>query len=64
MRFLLRDHLFAEMRQFMPNIIILSYSGRIHIENDHFVEIMQELSKISPRVILYPNLSSHLFPAN
>lgn len=47
------------MREFNPHIIMVSYSGRIHIEDHHFVEIMQELTKISNyKLLLFPNLTS------
>lgn len=38
---------------------MISYSGRIHIEDNHFVEIIQELTKIANyKLIFYPNLTS------
>ena len=30
-----------------PTLVMLSYSGRLHIEDHHFVEILQELTKIA-----------------
>ncbi len=40
-RFLMRDHLYSEMLKFKAQTIIISYSGKISIENEHFTEIMQ-----------------------
>lgn len=38
---------------------MISYSGRIHIEDHHFVEIIQELTKIANyKLLLFPNLTA------
>ena len=57
-RFMLRDHLYAEMRKFKPTTVIISYSGRISIDHDHFIEIIQELSKLSSKIMLFPNYTT------
>jgi hypothetical protein len=56
-RFMLRDHLFSEMHRFRPTQIVVSYSGRLNIENDHWLELIQELSKICNRVLFFPNFT-------
>lgn len=57
---MLRDHLYAEMRRFKPTSIIISYSGKIKIEHDHFIEIIQEVSKIGSKILLFPNYTTAL----
>ena len=57
---MLRDHLYSEMLRFRPTTILLSYSGRIVLDNDHFLEIVQELSKVCNRVVLFPNFTTAL----
>lgn len=38
---------------------MLSYSGRLHIEDHHFVELLQELTKIANyKLLLFPNLTN------
>lgn len=48
------------MKNFRPHSLFLSYTGRINIENEHFIEMMQELVKICPKVILFPNYTNAL----
>ena len=58
-RFVIKDFLLNQIREFNPSFILISYSGRIHIEDHHFVEIMQELTKIANyKLLFYPNLTS------
>ncbi len=54
----MRDQLYNAMRNYKPSIIIISYSGKLNIHNDHYLEIMQELIKIQPKIIFFPNLTS------
>lgn len=42
----------------MPNAIIVSYSGQLDIKEDHFNEIIRNLTIIADhRVLLFPNMS-------
>jgi hypothetical protein len=41
------------MRNFRPTTIILSYSGKIKIDDAHMVELTQELTKISNYKLLF-----------
>ena len=50
----------SQIREFCPTFIMISHSGRLKIEDSHFVEIMQELTKLSNyKLIYYPNLTAH-----
>ena len=56
--------LINQIRQFNPTFILVSYSGRLHIEDSHFVEIMQELTKLSQyKTIYFPNLTAYFASA-
>lgn len=56
---MIKDFLLNQIREFNPTLIMLSYSGRLHIEDHHFVEILQELTKIANyKLLLFPNLTS------
>jgi hypothetical protein len=38
---------------------MISYSGRIHIDDHHFVELLQEFTKIANyKLLFFPNLTS------
>lgn len=59
----MREVLYSQINDFNPAAIIVSYSGKLHIENRHFVEIMKELTKVSNyKVVMFPNLTkSYVF---
>ena len=57
-RFLMRDHLYGEIMKFRPQMVMISYSGRIKIEDQHFVEMMQEIGKVG-KVMLFNHLGSN-----
>jgi hypothetical protein len=58
-RFLIKDFVLNQIREFNPTMIIVSYSGRLQILDSHFVEIMQELTKIANyKLIFFPNLTN------
>jgi hypothetical protein len=59
-RFILRDQLYSAMKAFKPHSVLISYSGKTQVENDHFLEMMQEIVKICPKVTFFPNLTSAL----
>lgn len=44
-------------------MVVVSYSGKLNIEDRHFVEIMKELTKLGNyKVMLFPNLTKcHMF---
>ena len=59
--FLIRDFVGEDIKKFNPGYIVVSYSGRIQIIDEHFVRIMQELCLASSRkVLFYPNFTSEL----
>lgn len=37
----MRDQIYNAMRNYKPSIILLSYSGKLNLTNEHFLEIMQ-----------------------
>lgn len=52
-----------QIKEFGANYIIVSHSGRLNIEDSHFVEIMQELTKLSHyKIVYFPNLSTRFCP--
>ena len=56
---MLKDFVGDDIKKFAPNVIVISYSGRIKIINDHFEDIIKELASISSRkCLLYPNFTS------
>ncbi len=62
-RFIIRDFVLNQIREFNPTLIMISYSGRIHIEDHHFVELIQELTKIANyKLVLFPNFTAAFVP--
>lgn len=58
-RFLMRKYLYVQIQKFKPTHVIISYSNRIIIEDNHFVEMIQELTNIAKnKVMLFPNFTS------
>lgn len=56
--FLFEQTIFSEIRDFVPNAIIVSYSGQLNIQEDHFNEIIRNLTIIADhRVMLFPNMT-------
>lgn len=50
---------FADIKKFNPKQIVVSYSGVIQLSTTYFTTLMQQLSIISNRkVIFFPNLTS------
>lgn len=54
----MRDQIYNAMRNYKPSIILLSYSGKLNLTNEHFLEIMQQLIKVQPKIVFFPNLTS------
>lgn len=55
--------LINQIKEFGGSYIIVSHSGRLNIEDSHFVQIMQELTKLSHyKIVYYPNLSTRFCP--
>ena len=55
----MRDFLINQIREFNPSYVMISYSGRVKIEDGHFVEMIQELTKVANyKLIFYPNLTT------
>ena len=43
----------------MPNAIVVSYNGQLDIKEDHFNEIIRNMTIIADhRVLLFPNMSA------
>lgn len=60
---MIKDFLLNQIREFNPTLVMLSYSGRLHIDDHHFVEILQELTKIANyKLLMFPNLTASLIP--
>lgn len=58
-RFVIKDFLLNQIREFNPTIILISYSGRLQLLDAHFVELMQEFTKIANyKLLFYPNLTT------
>jgi hypothetical protein len=58
-RFIIKDFLLNQIREFNPTLIMISYSGRLHIDDHHFVELLQEFTKIANyKLLFFPNLTS------
>lgn len=58
-RFLMRKYLYGQIQKFKPTHVIISYSNRIIIEDNHFVEMIQELTNIAKnKLMLFPNFTS------
>ena len=58
-RFIIKDFLLNQIREFNPTEVMISYSGRIHLEDSHWVELVQELTKIANyKLLLFPNFTS------
>lgn len=52
-----------QIKEFGANYIIVSHSGRLNIEDSHFVEIMQELTKLTIQNCLFPQLVHQILPS-
>lgn len=43
--------------EFVPSLVVISYSGKIHLENFHFSEIIKQLAIHSnSRMVFYPSM--------
>ena len=59
--FLLKDFVGDNINKFNPHYIVVSYSGRINILDEHFTRIIQGLcSSCSRKVLFFPNFSTEL----
>ena len=48
-----------QIREFNTTMILISYGGRIHIQDHHFVQMVQEFTKIANyKLMLFPNLTT------
>lgn len=58
-----RELLSNQINDFNPSVIIISYSGKLTIENRHFIEIIKEMVRLGNyKVMLFPNLTkTYLF---
>ncbi len=55
----MRDFIINQIREFNPSYIMISYSGRLTIEDNHFVEMVQELTKVGNyKLVMYPNMTT------
>lgn len=55
----MRKYLYSQIKIFQPTHIIISYSNRIIIEDNHFVEMVQELTNISKcKIMFFPNFTT------
>lgn len=53
--------IYNEVRDYLPNTIIISYNGQLDIYEDHFNEIIRNLTIIGDhRLMLFPNMSGML----
>lgn len=51
--------MYSQILKFKPSHVIISYSNRIVLEDSHFVEMIQELTKVAKnRVMLFPNFTT------
>ena len=39
--FIIRDFLYDDIRKFNPNMILISYSGKVNIRDEHFIKMTQ-----------------------
>ena len=61
LRFAFSNFFGDDLKKFTPNVVILSYSGRISVEEKHFINIIQELASVSERkCIFFPNFTTLL----
>ena len=55
-KFMMEEVVMSHLREYNPSMIILSYSGKIHLDNEYFVEMIKQLTVISNfRLVFYPN---------
>lgn len=55
----MKDFIVNQIREFNPSYVMISYSGRITIDDGHFVELMQELTKVANyKLLFFPNLTT------
>lgn len=54
-----------EIKKFNPDFIMISYSGKLIINDAHFINLIQELTCIgNHRLLYFPNLASKIFPSS
>jgi hypothetical protein len=52
--------MYSQILSFNPSIIIISYSQKININNEYFIELIKQLTILSNyKIIFYPNLSKN-----
>ncbi len=55
-KFMMEEIVISHLREYNPSMIVLSYSGKINIDNDYFVEMVKQLAVISNfRLLFYVN---------
>lgn len=55
----MKDFLVNQIREFNPSYVMISYSGRVGIEDAHFVELIQEITKVANyKLLFFPNLTT------
>lgn len=56
----MRDHIFSAIKAFKPHSVLISYTAQLQLENEHFLEMMQEIVKICHKVTFFPNFTPAL----
>lgn len=60
--YMFKEVVYTQISDFNPAVILVSYSGKLSIEDYHFTEIIKDLTKIANyKVILFPNLTKTFF---
>lgn len=53
---MMEEVVLSHLREYNPSMVVVSYSGKIRIENEYFVELIKQLTVISNfRLMFYPN---------
>ena len=55
----MKDFLINQIREFHPSMVVVSHSGRIGMGEEHFVEMVQELTKVANyKLVMWNNLTT------
>lgn len=61
--FIMNELMYNQILEFNPSVIVVSYSQKVYIENEYFVEMMKELTiTANYKVVFFANLfKNYLF---
>lgn len=55
-KFMMEEVVMSHLREYNPSVVVLSYSGKVTVDTDYFVELIKQLTIVSNfRLLFYPN---------